>query len=165
MTKPFTRILAINPGTRYIGIAAFEDHELQDWQTVVIRSRCFEDALHQIELMTEWLIERHEADILAIKRIHPARSSDRLNQVVTEIKNISQDMGLRTFQYPIGEFKKCFSVDGKMNKAMLAEAVVARYPNQLQHSQTQHTNNDPYHFRMYEAIALGLYCFQQLNNH
>ena len=128
MLRKFTKILAINPGTRYIGIAIFEGLELLDWKVKTIPGRWSGEKLQKIILIAHSLIKRHKPDVLAIKNLHPSRSSVNLRLLIARIKQLAKRNGLKLYQYSINDIENFFSPNKKINKKKLGQIVSFRYP-------------------------------------
>jgi len=165
MTKKITKILAINPGTRYLGIAVFEGPELLDWQVKVINGKWSKRKQQKILVIVRTFIEQYQPDVLAIKKLHHSRSSGNLNQLVSRIKQHSKRKGLKVYQYTIKELEAFFFGEAKANKNKLAEILTSKYPFLVHEFNKENANKNSYHIRVFEAVALGAVCSRQLENH
>jgi len=85
--------------------------------------------------------------------------------LVAKIKEFSKRKGLRVYQYSMKDLEKFFSPEEKINKKQMAELVASEYPFLFQPLQKEKGNKNPYAIRMFEAIALGIRCFHQLDKH
>jgi Holliday junction resolvasome RuvABC endonuclease subunit len=124
--KPL-KILAINPGSKYLGIAISEASELKYWGIKVLKGKWSRGKIEKIEQILSDLIDRYEANILAIKKLHRSRSSQHLNRLVCKIKEFSKRKGLKVYQYSLKDLKDFFSLGTKINKRQMAELVVSQY--------------------------------------
>jgi len=165
MPKKITKILAINPGTRYLGIAVFEGPELLDWRVKVIKGKWSKEKQQKTLVIIRTLIERYQPDILAIKKLHRCRSSANLNHLTSRIKQVSKRKGLRIHQYSIKDVESFFFPGVKSNKNKLAETITLKYPFLLHEFNKERSSRNSYHIRVFEAVALGAVCSQQLENH
>jgi Holliday junction resolvasome RuvABC endonuclease subunit len=156
-------ILGINPGSRYLGTAIFHGTELRDWGVKVIEGRWSKEKLGKARMIVSTLIEQYEPDVLAIKRLHPSRSSPSLNLLVGKIKELAKRKSLRLYQYSIKELESFFSKEERINKKRLAEIITSEYPELLHELEKEKSHKNPYHIKMFEAVALGKICFQQLD--
>jgi len=163
MPKRLIKILAINPGTRYIGVAVFEGPELLDWRVKVTKGRWSKEKPNKLMLIVRSFIDRYEPDVLAIKKLQCSRSSENLNRLIHRIKQLSKRKGLRVHQYSIKEVEKFFFPEGKTNKRKLAEILALKYPELSHELKKEKANKNPYHIRMFEAAALGAVCSHQLD--
>lgn len=160
--KPIT-ILGINPGARYLSFALFQGAELRDWGIKVVKGKWSEEKTEKIRRILLRLIEQHRPDVLAIKKLHPARSSPKLNQLVDEIKELSETKSVRVYEYSIKYLKAFLSPGKKINKRKLAEFMAEKYPALFPELMKEQSNTNNYYFRMFEAAALASVCFHQLD--
>jgi len=165
MPKKIIKILAINPGTRYLGIAVFEGPELLDWRVKVIKGKWSKGKQQKTLAVARFFMDQYEPDILAIKKLHRSRSSANLNLLVSRIKQLSKRKGLRIHQYSIKDVESFFFPGVKSNKNKLAETITLKYPFLLHEFKKEKSNKNSYHIRVFEAVALGAVCSQQLENH
>ncbi|GAG60193.1 unnamed protein product, partial [marine sediment metagenome] len=86
--KPI-KILGINPGTRYLGIAFFREAELRDWRVKVVEGKWSEEKVKKIKTIILSLIGKYEPDFLSIKKLNPLRTSSNLTRLSTKIKNLA----------------------------------------------------------------------------
>jgi hypothetical protein len=165
MPKEPPRILAINPGSRYIGIAAFRGPELLDWGIKVVIGKTPPEKLRAARKILVALIGQYCPDVLALKRLHRSRSSRRLNELVSNIKTLSGRRGIKVRQYSIQDVKDAFCPGVKTSKRKLAELMATMYPALAYDHDRETRNRNPYRVRMFEAVALAAVCYQQLENH
>lgn len=164
MPKKIHKILAINPGTRYIGTAVFEGPELLDWAVKVAQGKFCKEKRQRILQVLRDFIDRNEPDILAIKKLHRSRSSANLNTLVGRIKQTAKRKGLKIYQYPIKDVEGFFIPEGKKNKNKLAQIMTWKYPELVHEFNKEEQNKNHYHIRMFEAVALGAMCCHKLEN-
>lgn len=163
MTKRRLKIIGINPGTRYLGIAILQDSELLDCRIKVFKEKSSKDKIKRIlEIINEY-IELHEINTIAIKRLHRSRSSKNLKLLVSRIKALAKRNRIRVYQYSIKELENFFLEDEKPNKKNLAEKIVSEYPVLIHELEKEKANKNAYHLRMFEAVALAAACFRKLN--
>ncbi len=160
--KPI-RILAINPGTRYFGIAIFRGADLRDWGVKVIEGKWSKEKVSKINRIILNLINEHEPDIFAIKKLNPCRSSSNLKRLSIKIKNLARVRGLVVYQYTLDDLEAFFSPKGKISKKKMAEMVTKAYPDLCHELRKENSNRNSYYIRMFEAVALGLVCSCRLD--
>jgi len=163
MPKKIPKILAINPGTRYLGIAVFEGPELLDWRVKVIKGKWSKGKQQKTLAVARLFMNQYEPDVLAIKKLHRSRSSGNLNQLVSRIKQHSKRKGLKIYQYPIKELEAFFFGEARTNKNKLAETLISKYPFLRHEFNKEKNNKNPYYIRVFEAVALGAVCSHQLD--
>lgn len=160
--RPLTT-LAINPSSKYLGIAVLQGEWLKDWRIKVLKGKWSKEKFERAEAIITALIEHHKPDALAIKKLHPARSSLNLTYLVERIKDLAHLKGLPAHQYTIQEIKDFFSPGDKINKKGLAGTIAARLPDLFQDYQDEQRRKNPYLTRMFEAVAIGIVCFHEID--
>ena len=108
-------------------------------------------------------IDQYDPNILAIKKLHPSRSSKNLEYLVTKIKELSKNKGLKIYQYSTKEMENFFQLDEKTNKMKMAKTLASEYPYLFSEYNREKRNKNTYHTRMFEAVALASVCFHQLD--
>jgi len=155
-------ILAINPGTRYLGLAVFDGNELLEWRIKVIKGRWSTKKSKKALAIFDAAIDRYRPRHLAVKELNPARSSSGLNSLATQIKKLALADSMTVHQYPLKVLEASFCEE-KRNKRTLAEAIAANYPELYCELQIEKSRKNPYHMHMFEAVALGAMCANELD--
>lgn len=158
MNRRPLKIIGINPGTRYLGIAVLDGSELLDWRIKTLEGRWSEEKIEKAIGVVSELIERYELDVLAIKKLHPSRRTENLLRLSDKIKNFARLKKLKVFQYSIKDIEKSYIVDEKLNKRNLFEALVKFYPELYPELKKEQSYKNPYHTRIIEAVALASAC-------
>jgi len=156
------KIIGINPGTRYLGIAVFDGLELMEWKIGTLEGKWSKKKMSKAIRIISELIEKHKSNFLAIKKLHPSRRSQNLARLVARIKEFSKRKGLRIFQYSIKDLEEFFIPEEKVNKKNLAEAIVSEYPVLFHELKKEKSNRNFYYIRIFEAVALASACAQRL---
>jgi len=157
-------VLAVNPGTRYLGIAVFRGQQLQDWRVKILKGTWSKEKLKRALTIVSMWIERYRPDLVAMKRLHPSRSSRGLNSLHNQIQKLCLRKKLTLTQYTIKQLEVVFCQEQRRNKRNLAEAVTALYPELTCDLNTEKQRRNPYHMRMFEAVALGAAGVHKINN-
>ncbi len=164
MVKQTITVVGINPGTRYLGFSVFRETELRDWRVKVIKGKCQKEKIERGMMIVSNLVEEYKPNALAIKRIHSSRSSQDLNILVSKIKELSRRKKLKVYEYSIKELEDFFSTEGKSNKKKMLEEITLKYPDLSNEFNREKNQKNPYHTRMFEAVALGSICVYQLDS-
>lgn len=106
-------------------------------------------------------VNRYQVNVLAIKRLHPSRSSRNLDALVSAIKHEIRHKGLKVHEYSIKQMERSFSISGKLNKKKMAEQVVREYPVLFNEFEKEKTHKNSYWARLFEAVALGSVCHDE----
>ncbi|MHB8579169.1 MAG: crossover junction endodeoxyribonuclease RuvC [Ignavibacteriaceae bacterium] len=156
-------ILSIIPGTKYLGVAVFIDTDLRDWFVKSITAASVNEKAEYVRLLMSDFIERFGINVLAIKKLHPARSSKNLSDLASEIKEIGKEMNVKVIELPIQSVEHSL-LNGKPNKKRLTEEVAALYPIVFHEYEREKKNKSRYLTRMFEAIALGIVSYYRMDN-
>jgi hypothetical protein len=163
MRKKEHNILAINPGTKYLGLAVFQGTDLVYWAIKVLKGKWSREKLRRAEKIISDLIEQRDVNVLVLKRLHHSRSSRNLNYLVAAIERLAKKEGLRLRRYALGDLQNFLAPDMKVNKLDMAGLVVARYRFLVPHLEGERKHRHPYFVRMFEAIAAGMVVTNRLN--
>lgn len=158
MQKEPLRILALNPGSRYIGFAAFRGPELLDWGLKAIRAKTRNKKLKATSAIFIDAVERFRPEVLAIKRMHPSRSSPCLDGLIETIEHLCRRRKIRVCRYSLAQVKDALLPKVKGNRRRVAECVATTYAALAHDFQKELANRNPYYLRMFEAVALGVVC-------
>ena len=162
MPKELLKILAINPTGRSLGIAYFHGFALREWQVKNIRSDYNKEAIRKAENFLNRFIDYYNIDVLALKKLHPSRSSEKLDLLVSKIKTLAKEKKLSIYEYSIQEMEAFLCEERRFNKLNLAQAVTCKHPGLLYEFRKEKYNRRPYYMPMFEAVALGQLCINQL---
>lgn len=160
--KPIT-ILGINPGSKYSGISIFYGSELIDWRVKVISGKWSKEKMEKAMEIIASFIDQYQPDVLSIKRLNLSRSSRNLNNLVAKIITLAKAKKLKVYEYSIKELEAFFSPMEKINKKQMMEIIASEYPALFHDFNREKSHKNPYHSRMFEAVALGSVCFSQLD--
>jgi hypothetical protein len=138
-----------------MGIAVFCGLELRDWGVKGIPGRDSKEKTKKASMLISSLIDQHEANAVAMKRLHPSRSSPNLNRIVRKIKELCRKNKVKLHQYSIKELEEFFCPEVRINRRELAEIVASEYPVLYYELNREKAHRNPYHVRMFEAVALG----------
>src|SRR5262249_34930749 len=150
MQREPLRILAVNPGARYIGFAAFRGPELIDWGVRVIRAKTIRGKQKAIGAILAEAIDRYQAQSLVIKKVHGSRTSPALNGLSRTIDEVARRRKLVAYEYSIDQLKTALLPNGKSNRRLLAEHVAATYAALIHDFGKEQANRNPYYLRMFE---------------
>jgi Holliday junction resolvasome RuvABC endonuclease subunit len=162
MSNKLCKILAINPGSAYIGIAVFYGYALQDWRIKNVLGHTERQRLVKAKNIVLRLIERYEPDIVVIKKLHPSKVSIHLKRIVNLIEKLACQRKIRIRKYSIKQVTDLIISDKPKNKARLAEVLADKYPDLMHEFKKEILSKNHYHIRMFEAVALGAICYDQL---
>lgn len=156
-TKPPT-ILAIDPGTKEIGVAVFSGPELCYYAVKTIKCRRPPRALlAEISTCVIDLIQDYRPQTLAIEKTFLIqKSAALLNVAATEMKQTARQYGLSVYEYAPAEVRRSICRSEKATKRETALRITGRFP-ELAHYLRQPTQwGELYWANMFDAVAVGL---------
>ena len=159
-----TTILAVNPGTKYLGFAVFQAQDLVHWGIKVFKGKGSEKKRRTAEKAIQNLIDQYHIHILVLKKLHLSRSSRNLNFLVASIKKLANKKGVKLCLYSIEDIKENLAVGRKVNKIAVAEMMTTRYPFLIHELEREKKHKHPYFVRMFEAIAAGILTFNRMDH-
>jgi hypothetical protein len=154
-------ILAINPGTKYLGFAVFQGSDLVHWGIKVLKGKWSKEKEENVRVILLNLIDRHNIKALVLKNIYHSRGSYYLASLVKAIEKVAKEMRLKTYRYHLNDVKKSFSQDAKINKVDMAGLVANRYQFLGNTMEREKNHKHPYFIRMFEAIAAGIFTLKR----
>jgi hypothetical protein len=161
MKKKEVNILAVNPGTKYVGLAVFRGPDLVYWGIKVLKGKWSKEKMNCIEKTLLSLIDQHNITTMVIKKVDAARTSKNLNALVASIERCGMKKKLKVCPYTLSELKKFLALGTRINKIELAGLAVARYQFLIHQLEKERKHKHPYFVRMFEAIAAGILAFNR----
>lgn len=159
MQKRKNKILAIDPGTRYIGVAVFNGKELSYYDVKTIQQR---KSPH--ELLTEgrkiirMLLEDFRPETLVVEKTMFAniKGSATLNKFTDEIIKIGRKRRLRTHTLSANTVRKRICGNGWASKQDVAREIVARFPELKPYASSDRRWKEEFFYNMFDAVAVGV---------
>lgn len=156
MQKEEHKILAINPGSRYLGLAVFLGTELRDWGLKIVQGKRIADLL-------DVYVTRYQITVFAIKKFHPSRTSNNLRKIISLLNVYVKKHSGCIYQYSIDNIEKEFLYQKPRNKNLLEDEILSRYPFLFELVKREKKNKNPYLMRVVEAIGIGARCLQEVD--
>ena len=167
-------ILGINPGARYLGYALLQRSDLRDWGIKAVKGKWTPEKKKKIERIFQDFLDEFKPDYIAIKKLHPARSSAELDTQISKLKELCHIHKIPVYEYSI-EYLEKMILSERLNKKNLVETLFEQYPvlfSEIEKERVifskiekKRSSKKIYHTRMFEAVALAHVCFNQLDNH
>jgi len=161
MPKPKTKILAIDPGTREIGVALLQNGDLIYHGVKTIRKRGSpQERLKEGRKIVLRLIQDFKPQVLAVEKTFFAKNKNAalLNVFAEEIKAIGKQQGMTVVSFAPNTVKKFICGNGRASKAEVARVVIARFPELKVFLTQDRAWKERYHQNMFDAVALGICC-------
>lgn len=158
-------ILAIDPGTHYMGVAVLTAPELVYYGVKRFKEHRPADALIRATRATlQQLIALHRPAILAYEKTFyvQAKRSALLHVQEAEITRVGRLAGLRAFGYAPTRVRSLLCQDGRATKLVVARVLVDRFPELGRYLGTGSASQDLYWLNMFDAIAVGVVCAEAI---
>jgi len=167
------RILAFNPTAKYLGIAAFKGNELIHWQIRKLREKGKKqgELLAKTKRKIQELLTDYEPEIVVIG--HPTelqlKNSPFLKALLKGMRETVK--GRNHLIVPLIEARKFICRDVKPTKMNTAKIIATlycpwlyrRYEKELKKELEGQWWKRKYHTMLFDAIALGLYCYERFS--
>ena len=159
MSNNNSKILAIDPGTREMGVAFLEDGKLIYYGVKVIKKRKSpHETLREGRKVILRLIKDFKPHVLVVEKafFFNNRNASLLNVFVDEIKAIGRRKRLKVLSYAPSTVKKYICGNGRASKKEVARVLVAKYPELKVYLTQDRAWKEEYHQNMFDAVALGI---------
>ena len=162
------RILAIDPGSREMGVAVLENGSLLYHGVETFRKlRSPHDRLRQGRAAVRRLIRDFRPAVLVIEKTFIGRnhSAALLNVLGDEIAALGRRHGITVASLAPNTVKKMVAGNGWASKAEVAKAIAARFPELKAYLPPGRKWKLRRHYNMFDAVALGPACLSTRNVH
>jgi crossover junction endodeoxyribonuclease RuvC len=159
MPKNNSKILAIDPGTREMGIAFLEAGKLiYHGVKVIKKKKSPSETLKEGRKIVLRLINDLKPSVLVVEKPFFAnnRSASLLNVFVDEIRAIGRRKRLKVMRFAPSTVKKAICGNGRASKKEVARVIVSKYPELKVYLTQDRAWKERFHQNMFDAVALGM---------
>jgi Holliday junction resolvasome RuvABC endonuclease subunit len=159
MSKNNTKILAIDPGTREMGVAFMEEGKLiYHGVKAIKRKKSPHETLKEGRKIILRLIKDFEPTVLVVEKsfFFNNRNSSLLNVFVDEIRTVGKRKGLKVASFAPNTVKKFICGNGRASKKEVARVIVSKYPELKVYLTQDRAWKELYHQNMFDAVALAM---------
>jgi len=159
MSTQHRRILAIDPGTRLMGIAFLDDGKLlYHTVNVIAKGQSPQRTLQRARDAVVRLIDDLEPDIIAAERtfFSKSRHAALLNVLFDEIRSVARRRRLAFISYAPSTIKKFTCGNGRAGKKQVATVVVSKFPELKVYLTQDRAWKERFHQNMFDAVALAI---------
>jgi len=156
------RIIGISPGTRSIGIAILKEERLTEWKAKAFPAKWSKYKLQSlIEYVSQYIAEQGD---VAIKIPDELPTSPQYIQLVATLNVLLERKGIRAMYYTLSDLKKHYCPGRVVNKNILSECIVSKYPELLPEYTREQTNRNHFYNKMFEAVAAARMYQTEMDN-
>ena len=159
------RILALDPGTRYLGYAVLQGrHLLYHGVKVLPARRSGAAACRAGKTTVEEIIQQFQPSVLAMENSFHGRGRHMATQValVRTLRHLGRKHRLATFCYAPSTIRKFLCGSGWAGKREAAYMVTVRYPELRPYIVQDRQWKERFHCHMFDAVAVGLFVLSRL---
>jgi len=156
MPKNKSRILAIDPGTREMGLAFLDKGKLiYHGVKTIKRGKSPHETLKEGRRTILRLIKDFKPKVLVVEKAFFAnnRNAALLNIFVDEIKAIGRRKNLKVLSFASSTVKKFICDNGRASKKEVARVIVSKYPELKVYLTQDRAWKERYHQNMFDAVA------------
>ena len=160
------RILAIDPGTREIGVAVLNDQQLVYYGVKTVQGRRSPaEVLRRVQKITSSLIERFRPNCLAIEKMFLLQKSASLLVVAAEeVKATARQYGLAVHEYAPTLVRKMVCRSGRATKAEAAKVITLQFPELRPYLEQRTKWETLYYANMFDAVAIGVAAYMDITS-
>lgn len=151
-------LVAIDPGSQYLGYAAFEGKELVDFGVRTIRQGGPDTILEHVTEMLERMLTEKRPPVVVYEQnqFSQATSNYRLLRVIGKIKSVSRVHRIRCIGYNARTIRRIVTGNGNARKIDAARTIVSRFPETKHYLRGRTRTQERYFGNMFDAVAAGV---------
>ncbi len=153
------RILGIDPGTRYMGVAVLHGEQLVHYGVKDLkRKRPADELLRATRDALLQLIRDYRPTVLAYENTFyvQQKSSALLHVQELEIKRVGKAEHLQVLGYSPSHLRKRLCGDGWATKYMVADLLAERFPELTGYRTKNEPRRERYWLNMFDAVAVAV---------
>lgn len=161
------RILAIDPGTRYLGVAVLDQSGLLYYGVKDLRAeRPADELVRATRVVLLRLIADYRPIVLAYEKTFyvQSKNSALLQVQEAELKRVGREAGLPLAGYAPTRVRKLLCRDGWATKQRVADVLVRRFP-ELAPYRHRDERRERYWLNMFDAVAVAVVYQEHLSAH
>ena len=162
--RPRTRTLALDPGTRFMGVAVFELEDLLYHGVVTLRGASDAERLKEGAAAVERMVRDFRPGLLALEEtfVTGTRNAALLRLLISEIRLVAGRQGIRAVGLAPATVKKAVTGDGRAGKGQVARVGIERYPELSPYLLVRDSKwKRRFHSNMFDAVAVGMTMLQR----
>lgn len=160
-----TKILAIDPGTKELGVAVLFEDQLEYYGVKTFKRRQPAHLfLSGVARYISELIAEHQPQALAIEQtFFIQKESALLNVTAAVIRHMAKQAGLTVYEFDPTKVRQLICQSDRATKREAAKILAGRYPELARYLKQPTKWETLYRAHVFDAVAVGLVCRQQLN--
>ena len=164
MPKNLSTILAVDPGTRKLGVAVLRGGELLFYGVKTVTNR--KNPIAVLETVSAYirnLLKKYRPTMLAVEKMFVTQKNTALLVVVAEqIKAVAKEEELPVDEYAPSTVRKRLCQTGRATKRETAQVLAARFPELNRYYRRTAAWERDYYSNLFDAVAVGVVCEEDL---
>lgn len=157
-------ILAVDPGTRELGVSILCGQELLFYNVKTVMNR--KNPLAALDIIASYirnLIKKYRPDALSIEKMFVTQKNSALLVVAAEqVKAVAGESELQIYEYAPSTVRKRLCQTGRATKREAAKVLTARYPELKRYFERTARWELDYYANLFDAVAVGVVCADDL---
>ena len=157
-------ILAVDPGTRELGVAVFKNQELIFYHVKTATNR--KSPLAALEIIAAYirnLVKKYYPTVLAVEKMFITQKNSALLVVAAEqIKAVAKEANLPVYEYAPTSIRKRLCRSGRATKREAARILTLKYPELKRYYLRTAKWERDYYANLFDAVAVGVVCTDDL---
>jgi Holliday junction resolvasome RuvABC endonuclease subunit len=161
------RILAVDPGARYMGVAVLVGDELvrADVENIRATGMSATDVGANVQaVLRRWIrLYQPHALVVELPEFAQSKASRQLRRLVRTIAATGRKAGIEVQTYAPSKVRRQMCPEGRPTRLAVARAVAEHFPDLARYYRAEAAKSwweKPYWLTMFDAVALGLVCHQ-----
>jgi Holliday junction resolvasome RuvABC endonuclease subunit len=157
------KILAVDPGTKYLGFAAFEGTDLVDYGVKTIRQGSEKIILRHLDEIISRLIKEKKPDYFVLERntFSQIRQNGRMTLAVSRMRYLAGRQGILVYEYDPRTIRKEICNNGNADKMEVARTLVTFFDELKVYLQSEKRWVLRYNLNLLDAVAVGMTFIRQ----
>lgn len=159
MSKKEQRVLTLDPGTKNIGFAFFENKRLSYYGVKsVSKTAISKQKLRECISIVTKLISDFSPNILIVEKTQfpNNKGSEIINKFYDKILSLAKKKNLVIYTFAANTVRERICGNGKATKEDIAKILIAYYPELKPYFYINNKWDKDFHLNMFDAVALGM---------
>jgi len=163
MLRNKIKILSLDPGTKHLGFAFFENDDLVDYGVKTIRQGSSNIILRHIDEICDRWARTIKPDFLVLEKnqFSQIQTNLRLMLAISRLKKSARRNGIPCYEFDPKTIRKAICNDGNATKKRVAEVLVTYFPELVPYIKSDKEWKIKYHQNMFDAVAVGMVFIKQ----
>ena len=164
MSNISSTILAVDPGTRELGVAVLSGKELLFYGVKTVTNR--KNPLIVLDAISSYLrnlLKKYRPTAVAVEKMFITQKNSALLVVTAEqVKAVAKEANLPVYEYAPVTVRKRLCQTGRATKRETAAVIATRFPELNRYYRRTAAWEIDYYSNLFDAVAVGVVCEEDL---